>query len=131
MMRIGKRTLAWHATVEVHPRTIWVWVTEDTGRDVLRAALPRVPEHHRALLTMFEGLALCSGAPLPVVIGVDLPVCDSLGLGRFGAEWSWPEDSALVSFHLREPRRPPRRLGRFDECTACGGHSFEADEIPW
>ncbi len=128
-MRTGNRTTGWHATVEVRDKTIWVWVTGPSGRDVLRAALPRTPAHPRALLTMFEGLALCSGALLGVVIGVDHPVCDSLGLGRFGADESWPEDSALVSFLIRQPARPPRRLGRFDECTDCGGRSF--DDVTW
>lgn len=121
-MRTRNRIPGWHATVEVQPQTIWVWVTEATGRDVLRAALPRTPGHSRALLTMLEGLALWNGVPLGVVIGVDHPVCDSLGLGRFGADESWPEDSALVTCFFRQPARPPRRLGRFDECTECGGH---------
>jgi hypothetical protein len=128
-MRIGNRAWGWHATVEVQPTTIWVWVTAPTGRDVLRAALPRAPGHYRALLTMLEGLALWSGAPLHGVIGVDHPVCDSLGLGRFGADESWPEESPLVSFFFRRPARPPRRLGRFDECTHCGGPT--GDDGAW
>ncbi len=126
-MRTGNRIRGWHAMVEVQSKTIWLWVTGTTGRDVLRAALPREPGHYRALLTMLEGLALWSGAPLEVVIGVDCPVIDSLGLGRFGADESWPEDSALVNFFLRDPARPPHRLGRFDQCTACGGHHFDDD----
>ena len=128
-MRMGNTVQGWHATVEVRAATIWVWVTGANGRDVLRAALPRTPKHPRALLTMLEGLALCSGAPLGVVIGVDHPVCDSLGLGRCGADESWPEESALVSFFIRQPARPPRRLGRFDECTDCGGRRF--DDVAW
>ena len=128
-MRMGNTVQGWHATVEVRAATIWVWVTGANGRDVLRAALPRTPHHPRALLTMLEGLALCSGAPLGVVIGVDPPVCDSLGLGRCGGDESWPEESALVHFFLRPSARPPRRLGRFDECTDCGGRRF--DDVAW
>lgn len=128
-MQTSKRMRGWHASVEVQPQTIWVWVTGPTGHDVLRAALPRQPGHYRALLTMLEGLALWSGAPLDVVIGADYPVIDSLGLGRCGADESWPEDSALVNFFFRHPARPPRRLGRFAECTQCGGHSFHNG--PW
>lgn len=124
-MRTGNRGPGWHATVEVLSETIWVWVSEATGRDVLRACLSRTPGHLRALLTMLEGLALWSGAPLSVVIGVDQPVCDSLGLGRYGAEETWPQESALVSFFFRQPARPPRRLGRFEECTACGGRTCQ------
>ena len=128
-MRTGNRIRGWHAMVEVQPNTIWVWVSGSTGRDMLRAALPREPGHYRALLTMLEGLALWSGARLDVVIGADHPVCDSLGLGRCGADESWPEESALVTCLFRQPARPPRRLGRFDECTDCGGRSFE--HIAW
>jgi hypothetical protein len=124
-MRTGNRVPGWHATVEVLPETIWVWVSEATGRDVLRACLSRRPGHPRALLTMLEGLALWNGAPLSVVIGVDQPVCDSLGLGLYGAEETWPEESALVSFCFRQPSRPPRRLGRFEQCTECGAHTCQ------
>jgi hypothetical protein len=124
-MRTGKGFWGWHASVEVQAKIIWVWVSESTGHDVLRAALPREPRHYRALLTMFEGLALWSGAPLTVVIGADHPVCDSLGLGRWGADEIWPEESPLVNLLFRQPARPPRRLGRFDECTQCGEHTGE------
>ena len=103
----------WHATLEVTPQAIWLWVAEATGRDVLRAALPRPEGHSRALLSVLEGLALWSAAPLVAVIGVDHPVSDSLGLGPFGGE-DWPRDTALVSFFFREPSRPRRRLGRLD-----------------
>ena len=124
-MRTGKRSWGWHASVEVQPKTIWVWVSENTGRDVLRAALPREPGHYRALLTLFEGLALWSGAPLTVVIGADHPVGDSLGLGRWGRDEIWPEESPLVTLLFRQPARPPRRLGRFENCPECGGHTGE------
>jgi len=103
----------WQATLEVKGERIWIWVSERSGRDVVRAALPRPPAHPRALLTMLEGLALWSGAPLSAVLGVDQPASDSLGLGAFGSE-GWPEDSALVSFMVRQPARPRRRLGRLD-----------------
>ena len=127
-MRTGNRTLRWHTTVEVQPQTIWVWVTEATGRDVLRAALPRAPGHCRALLTLLEGLALWSGAPLGVVIGVDHPVSDSLGLGPFGAEEGWPEDTALVHFLFRQPARLPRRLSRWAACPQCGRDHGDAPD---
>lgn len=120
-----KRPKGWHAMLEVRPEAIWLWVTEASGRDVLRAALPRPPGHCRALLMVLEGLALWSEAPLWAVIGADHPQSDSLGLGPFGAEGGWPEDTALVSFFFRQPARPPRRLGRLDACPQCGGLSFE------
>jgi hypothetical protein len=106
------RPKAWQATAEVTRETLWVWVTGPSGRDVMRAALPRGGEHPRALVTLREGLALWSGAPLSAVIGVDHPVGDSLGLGFFGNGDRWPEDTALVTFSFRQPARPRRRLGR-------------------
>jgi hypothetical protein len=130
-MRTGNQARGWHTTVEVQPQTIWVWVTEAAGRDVLRAALPRAPGHCRALLTLLEGLALWSGAPLGVVIGVEHPVSDSLGLGPFGAEEGWPEDTALVHFFFRQPARLPRRLSRLAACPQCGrDHGDAPDRDP-
>jgi hypothetical protein len=116
----------WHAMVEVSPHPIWVWGNEARGRDLMRCALPRSPAHPRALVTLLEGLALWSGAPLSVVLGVEHPVNDSLGLGFFGAE-DWPADTALVSFFVRSPARPPRRLGRLAVCTRCGGQGEPGD----
>jgi len=127
-MRTGKRSWGWHAAVEVQPNIIWVWVSGDTGSDVLRAALPREPGHYRSLLTMLEGVALWSGAPLDVVFGADHPAGASLGLGRWGADEVWPEESALVNVFFRHPARPPRRLGRFDACSECGKHS-DRDQV--
>jgi hypothetical protein len=115
------RPKAWQATAEVTRETLWVWVTGPSGRDVMRAALPRGDEHPRALVTLLEGLALWSGAPLGAVIGVDHPVSDSLGLGFFGDEDRWPEDTALVTFSFRQPARPRRRLGRLRGSEAGGG----------
>jgi len=109
-------TQSWHATLEVQGETIWIWVSERSGRDVLRAALPRPPAHPRALITVLEGLALWSDQPLYAVLGVDHRVSDSLGLSAFGFE-GWPADSALVSFVVRQPARPRRRLGRLDDGT--------------
>lgn len=104
---------SWHATLEVKGETIWVWVSERSGRDVLRATLPGPPAHPRALVTVLEGLALWGGAPLYAALGVEHPPGDSPGLSGYGFE-GWPEDSALLSFVVRHPARPHRRLGRLD-----------------
>jgi hypothetical protein len=106
----------WQAMLEAQGETIWIWVSERSGRDVVRAALPRPPAHPRALLGVLEGLALWSGAPLGAVLGVDRPRGASLGLDVYGFE-GWPADSALVSFAVRHPARPRRALGRLDEGT--------------
>jgi len=75
-MRTGKWSRGWHASVEVQPSIIWVWVSGDTGRDVLRAALPREPGHYRSLLTMLEGVALWSqhGGIPPAWDKIDAPI---------------------------------------------------------
>lgn len=107
-------TQSWQATLEINGKTIWVWVSERSGHDVMRAALPGPAAHPRALTTLLEGLALWSGAPLCAVLGVDHPPDDSPASGGYGFE-GWPEDSALVSFVVRQPARPRRRLGRLDD----------------
>lgn len=103
------------ATLEVREETIWIWVNQRGGRNVLRAELPRSPAHPRALLAILEALALYSGEQLLAVLGVDRPLDDSLGLGSIGSK-AWPDKSALVDFFVRQPARPPHRL---DVCEAC------------
>jgi hypothetical protein len=77
---------------------------------LLKARLPRSPAHHRAAITLFEGLALWSGRKLPVAVGVAAssgPWIDDLLPG--GSSWTSP----LVAIHLvdQDRRRPrPRRL---------------------
>lgn len=110
-------TRPWLVTMELRGQTIWIWVSKRRGGNVLRAQLP-LPAHPRGLLTMLEGLALCSGERILAVLGVDHPVSDSLGLGGFGGE-DWPEQSALVQFFIRQPARPAHRLDTCEDCARC------------
>jgi hypothetical protein len=99
----------WKATVRVTSRTAKVLVTNWEG-DVLRARLPLPPPHPRALLTLLEGVALWSGAPLCVAISVAESVrsrCDEELLGGH----IWPADSALVRIDFAEARRLRRLRG--------------------
>jgi hypothetical protein len=102
----------WRATLEITPQTIKVLVTEPEGDEVVQAVFTGYPDHPRALLTLLEGLALWSGAPVCAAISAAHPVSHSLGLGSFGDVEHWPEESALVSFQFIDPTRPRRRIGR-------------------
>ncbi|MGH7644292.1 MAG: hypothetical protein ACREMR_01770, partial [Gemmatimonadales bacterium] len=86
--------------------------TESEGHEVLRAVFAGYPGHPRALLTLLEGVALWSGAPLCAAISAAHPVSHSLGVGAFGDLDHWPEESALVSFQFVAPARHRRRIGR-------------------
>jgi hypothetical protein len=82
-------------------------VTSPQGDDLIKARLPTHPAHPRALLTMLEGIALYSGAPLCVVTFADgaWPASEALGEGP------WPDESPLVRFELALPTpRVARRI---------------------
>jgi hypothetical protein len=103
---------SWSARLDVTPQAITVVVTEPEGDEVLKAVFSGAPDHPRALLTLLEGVALWSGAPLCAAISAAHPVSHSLGVGSFGDLEHWPEESALVSFHFVAPARRRRRIGR-------------------
>lgn len=103
---------AWRARLEVTPQTITVTVTAPEEHEVLKAVFAGSPDHPRALLTLLEGVALWSGAPLCAAISAAHPVSHSLGVGAFGDLDHWPEESALVSFQFVAPARHRRRIGR-------------------
>ena len=92
---------SWTARVEVKASSIQLRVWEVGGGLALRAELPRVPDHPRALLWLLEGLALWSGAPLSAVISAGGFVGPSLDFAPVDDE-GWPEESALVRFYLLE-----------------------------
>jgi len=81
--------------------------------DVLKARLPLPPAHPRALLTLLEGIALWSGAPLSVAIVAE-PDCPIwLGSGLFGDEL-WPAESSLVRYEVVGRGHPKRLRGLGD-----------------
>ncbi len=102
----------WNPLMEVLPKSIRVLMVSEEGDELLKAELPGHSRHPRALLAIFEGLALYSGSPLCVAISADNPVDNSLGLGFFtDLEDRWPEESALVKFVFLVPPARGRRLG--------------------
>jgi hypothetical protein len=86
-----------------------VLVVDPEQGDLLKARLPLVTQHPRALLTLLEGLALWRGQPLRVVVSAtsagDGRPCWS-GSGLFGDEL-WPGESQLVRYEVAD--RAPRR----------------------
>jgi hypothetical protein len=110
---VRRQVRSWNTRLEITPEAIEVLVT-DRGREVLHAQFSGDPVHPRALLFLLEGLALCNGKPLCVVISAESPVHPGLGLGREGDDW--PGDTPLLEFlHVERPsdgRRPRRRGSR-------------------
>jgi hypothetical protein len=74
--------------------------------DLLKARMPN-PNHPRALLTLLEGAALWTGAPLCAAISAEGRLDPSRAVALFGGDW--PGDSALVRFVAAVPRARARR----------------------
>jgi hypothetical protein len=87
-----------------------VLVTSPEGDDLLKARLPRLPPHPRALLTLLEGVALFSGDPVCAVISVRERYDHWLG-SELWAEQLWPAESALVQFDFALPSSGARLRG--------------------
>jgi hypothetical protein len=98
--------------VRATPREVKVLVVDPHQGDLLKARLPPVTQHPRALLTLLEGLALWRGQPLRVVVSAnsagDGRPCWS-GSGLFGDEL-WPGESQLVRYEVGDRASRPGRL---------------------
>ena len=92
----------WTGAVRVTPREVRVLVVDPQQGDLLKARLPPLTQHPRALLTLLEGIALWRGQPLHVVVRAtsagDGRPCWS-GSGLFGDEL-WPGESQLVRYEV-------------------------------
>ncbi len=97
----------WSATVDVNAGSVLLLVRSPQGDVRLRARLPELPRHPRALLTLLEALAQWNGEPLCVAIFVAASAGPSPGSAD--GELGWPEESPLVQFHFLE--RYGRRSG--------------------
>jgi hypothetical protein len=109
----------WMTMMRVSPATVTLLVTQAVGTDLIKARLPRDPQHPRAMLTMLEGLALWSGRPLRVVLSAT-HTCEDCGwAGLFGDEL-FPGESQLVRFELaaRGRRVVLRGMGDFRSLRA-------------
>jgi hypothetical protein len=100
----------WKTAVGPTVRNTKVLVTDPDGHELLKAVLPPVPGHPRALLTLLEGLALWAGHPLTAVISAGPALPRHVDEALFGGALV-PVDSALVRFDVA-PRVPRRRTLR-------------------
>lgn len=95
--------------VEPTHRTVRLLMTDPENNEILKAALPPVPLHPRALLTLLEALSLWVGQPLIVAISVGPSVDRRCGDTLFGGDLM-PADSALVRFEFLGPPRRRRTI---------------------
>ena len=101
----------WPTTLRIGDAELKLLVTSPQGDDLIKARLPRLPRHPRALLTLLEGVALWSGEPLYAVISAGSHRDDWLGCETWGDDL-WPAESPLVHFDFAVPPSRPRRLLR-------------------
>ena len=101
----------WPTTLRIGEEELKLLVTSPDGDDLIKARLPRLPRHPRALLTLLEGVALWSGEPLYAVISAGSHRDDWLGCETWGDDL-WPAESPLVHFDFAVPPAPSRRLLR-------------------
>jgi hypothetical protein len=102
----------WKGSVRATEREVRVLVVDPEQGDLLKARLPLVTQHPRALLTLLEGVALWRGQPLRVVVsatsaGDGRP--SWCGSGLFGDEL-WPAESPLVRYEVADRAHRQRRL---------------------
>ncbi len=102
----------WKGSVRATPREVRVLVVDSQQGDLLKARLPPLAQHPRALLTLLEGVALWQGQPLRVVVSAtsadDGRPC-FCGSGLFGDEM-WPAESPLVRYEVGSRDRRRRHL---------------------
>lgn len=89
-------------------------VTEN-GDDVMKARLPTVPNHPRALMQLCEGLALWHGTPLCVAVSADDDCQDCFDRIFYGDELVEPASALVVLEHRRcvDRRKRIRGVGDF------------------
>lgn len=99
----------WKTAVEATATSTKLLVTDAEGRERLKAAMPPMPNHPRALLTLLEGVALWAGHPLTAVISAGPTLPRHVDAALFGADLI-PCDSLLVRYELVEVPRRRRTL---------------------
>ena len=103
----------WPTTLRIGVKELKLRVTSPHGDDLLRARMPVLSSHPRALLTLLEGVALWSGEPLHAAISASAQRDDWLCSEPWGDAF-WPPESPLVHFDFAIPPRV-RRVGDPDE----------------
>jgi hypothetical protein len=99
----------WSTALRIGDKELKLLVTDPEGNDLLKARLPVLPPHRRALLTLLEGVALWSGEPLCAAISAGARRDDWIIAEEWGDEF-WPPESPLVHFDYAISPRTCRRL---------------------
>jgi len=100
---------SWNARVQIDPKDVKLLVTSAEAGDVLKARLPLVPSHPRALLTLLEGLALWQGQPIGAAWSAGDRWRSLFESSVFGDEL-WPAESPLVQYRVAAPGRRAAHL---------------------
>ena len=99
----------WKTTVQATPGSLHLLMTDPEHNEVLKAVLPPIPAHPRALLTLLEGLALWIGHPLTAAVFAP-PRAEMRCVEALFGDGLVPIESALVRFELFTAPRKPRKL---------------------
>ena len=113
----------WKTTVQPVRRSVRLLMTDPEQNEVLKAALPPMPQHPRALLTLLESLSLWVGQPLTAAVSAEPSVDRRCAEALFG-DGFLPLDSALVRFDMLAPvqrRRTLRGVGDFRQLRLIHG----------
>ncbi len=97
---------SWLARLLLAPDGSTKLLIDGPDGDLLKARMP-CPNHPRALLTLLEGAALWTGAPMCAAISAERRLHPSRAAALFGSDW--PGDSALVRFVAAVPRARAHR----------------------
>lgn len=111
----------WRSYLQVRSGVLKLLVVNGQGEALLKARLPERPHHPRAVVTLLEGMALHSGAPLCAVIDATGYAGRALGSDEYFDEW--PAQSALVRFefaHSCGHGRGQKGLGDFGQLHRMG-----------
>ena len=124
-------TKPWKVVMHHSQIAIRILAHSPTHGDLLKARLPPQIHHPRALLTLFEGLALWSGKALHVAVVADDRCHPLYDLHLFGDE-RFPGQSALVHYHAVELGPPCiSGMGSFAHLRNIAPFSDGSDDCPF
>jgi hypothetical protein len=106
-----------NARVQITDKNAKILITSPELGDVLKARLPLMPAHPRALLTLLEGVALWQSGCLRAALSVPDRSLGFIDSSLWGDEL-WPAESPLVQFDLVGPARRAARLSGLGDFRA-------------
>ena len=96
--------LEWKTMVQPTRLAVRLLILDPEGNEVLKARLPSLPQHPRALLALLEAVAMWAGQTVTAAISVPSTLDPRFGEALFHGG-PLPVDSALVRFDVVSPRR--------------------------